>query len=878
MDPLHQNTQRVVLLIDLQPLVSSQNPNRNTTTSYFSPILASIRRILSAPQLATSLSALKFVFSNLSPISSSSKTHHLLGKCPNSLSFNEHHQTLIALSEALQLISSNPDLSNWQINGASKASLLAKLLLQLENEYAWEAKRSAELDQGLLRSGSNLVIVFSPVPQDADILAQFVDLEATVDGPLGFHDFGKKFVQIFGPVKERLSSRDISLSWVRVDFEIGSDKEITGSSWFEAVLKENNWGFSSTDAIVLGSSIIPVGLIFPFIGCSIGKKHGRNSEIAPLALVLEISDANGNPLECKCCQLEALHLQIMDQRSVNMSPSFQNFGCDITKFSVKGVKKVGDSERILKNASSMVLIHGLSNKFRESTQKGADEFLPDTILEHFCTEKGELVREMPIWQLFLSFLYSRNYAAMISLPDSNGTCLEGVLIPFTINHGLLYVLEKGFLETERCRCGLLETKGEKRKRKKVIEHLLESRDFLSFRDIALSHSEAGVLGDVCDLYFCKFSSKLKKLKFFKCWVNQMRESCTGSCNITAKERESEVKTENIQPQEVSLEDKMHNNEGVSPFSSVEEAEIFLGSIEEKIEKDLVLEDGNLGISVENFIHLIMDAVSTKVGGEGQGVGLEVASLILKKPKDLLAKYRESSYSTNYKLREHEIQILFRLEILKSVAGSHIEETRKQRMIREICLLLQFIDLNLQSSCVATSIIDFVERTIKSRYAHSIQDIVQQIYGQMEFDMSEQDETFYSPNNTDPDNTGEPKIEKLSIHEQIDEMMEKKKMKARERIDRQRRFKSFTSWTPDLHRVWALKQPKFDRNGLDLKPPSSSRRKKRRISGNFVVCETPMTGLKETTSGTKTPNRSLSKALFTDEFDSVQASPCTDTCG
>jgi hypothetical protein len=58
-----------------------------------------------------------------------------------------------------------------------------------------------------------------------------------------------------------------------------------------------------------------------------------------------------------------------------------------------------------------------------------------------------------------------------------------------------------------------------------------------------------------------------------------------------------------------------------------------------------------------------------------------------------------------------------MEILNSMAGLHIEETRKQRMIREICLLLQFIDLNLQnnSSSVASSILDFAERTIKSRY-------------------------------------------------------------------------------------------------------------------------------------------------------------------
>lgn len=160
-----------------------------------------------------------------------------------------------------------------------------------------------------------------------------------------------------------------------------------------------------------------------------------------------------------------------------------------------------------------------------------------------------------------------------------------------------------------------------------------------------------------------------------------------------------------------------------------------------------------------------------------------------------------------------------------------------------------------------------------RYGHSVPDIVQQIYSQMEFDMSEQHGEFYSSNNTDPDNTSEPKIEELSIREQ---MMEEKKVKARESIDRQRRFKSFTSWMPDLHRVWALKQPKFEGNGLDLRPPNSSRRKRRRVPANFVVCETPMTGTKETTSGTKTPNRFLSKALFHDEFDVVQASPSTDS--
>jgi hypothetical protein len=515
----------------------------------------------------------------------------------------------------------------------------------------WEAKRNAETDQELLRFGSNLVILFSPMSQDAKILAQFVDLEVTEDAVVCFDDFARKFLQFFGPVRHRLDTRDISISWVRVDFEIGSDKEMTGSNWVEGTLKDQNWGFSSTDAIVLGSSIIPVGLIFPFIGCSIGHMHGRNGKRATMKLVLKISDVNGKPLECKICEFEALHLQTIDQRSVKMSPSFQNFGCEITKVCVGGVRKFGDIEKVLKNALSVAAVHGFTSKPRESTQNCAEEFFPDKILGHFCTDNEELVRGMPIWQLFLSFLYSRSYSAMVLIPDRNGTCFEGVLVPFTINHGLLYILEKGFLEMRRCRCDLSETQGEKRKRKQAIEHLMESLDFISFRDNILSYSETVFSEDICDLYFHKFSSKLKKLKFFKCWASQMRESCTGSCNLMVKERESETETENPS-QGVPFEDQMDTNEvGISPFSSVEEAETFLGSLEEKIEKGFLLEDGNLGISVESFIHLIMDAVSKKVGDEGSD-GLEVANLILKKPKDLLAKYKGNSYNTNYKLREY----------------------------------------------------------------------------------------------------------------------------------------------------------------------------------------------------------------------------------
>lgn len=66
--------------------------------------------------------------------------------------------------------------------------------------------------------------------------------------------------------------------------------------------------------------------------------------------------------------------------------------------------------------------------------------------------------------------------------------------------------------------------------------------------------------------------------------------------------------------------------------------------------------------------------------------------------------------------------------------------------------------------------------------------------------------------------------------------------ARKRRERARRFSSFTSWVPDLQRVWAPKQPKA---GIVKSQSLSkeSKRKERQMATYTVVCETPMTGQK-----------------------------------
>lgn len=101
--------------------------------------------------------------------------------------------------------------------------------------------------------------------------------------------------------------------------------------------------------------------------------------------------------------------------------------------------------------------------------------------------------------------------------------------------------------------------------------------------------------------------------------------------------------------------------------------------------------------------------------------------------------------------------------------------------------------------------------------------------------------------------------------------DRKLVEAKERRERARRFSSFTSWMPDLHRVWAPKQkgvkPKTD--PLRKIP----KRKEQQRASYDTVCETPMTRNKRSspwTGGSDDDSRladgsqtcgSVSKALF-----------------
>ena len=99
---------------------------------------------------------------------------------------------------------------------------------------------------------------------------------------------------------------------------------------------------------------------------------------------------------------------------------------------------------------------------------------------------------------------------------------------------------------------------------------------------------------------------------------------------------------------------------------------------------------------------------------------------------------------------------------------------------------------------------------------------------------------------------------------------RKLTEAKARRERARRFTSFTSWVPDLQRVWAPKQqPKPTKPKSD---PHGKRPKKKKRAAE-TVCETPMSKNRRSHRydsddqhfGDDKSSRSVSKALFQDDW-------------
>ncbi|KAL2227000.1 uncharacterized protein LOC105160401 [Sesamum indicum] len=945
-------TQRLVLLIDLHPLLTLQNP-----TAYLRAVTSVAARLLQFAPLSASLSAYKLFFSSLSPLRSDAVLPRHLST--PSLSFNLPAQTLASLSITFDSISTIIDLPNSPCS--ARASNAVSSLLQLIHDYSWETEKDNLLgeddcnDGDFVKVPSNLVILLSAIGQSVSCSVDFWEL--------------REFDEVFCVVKEAFVIRDIHLCWIDVKIE-----ELKFEGVYEkknerennlVILKDGirkiGWGFCSSELIVLGSALLPFGLIYPKIGVSVGFMDfgGLNKKTYSGELSLEILDVNGMPLECKCCDLEFVNLKslpcsnrtddILNAAESRDSQSFHGqdafwirLAKENMKVHVKSVHRYDDCERI-GGSSEIVLVRECFLEQRKNKKNSGVDFFADRVLEMLHGEMGGVTSrsQPPTWQMFLSFLHTKGYWALVSLSSSNRDIFMGILKPFTTHLALICILDADHVssrgksgsklpkienktrdtcdedmsnsnrclgsQTDTSTSDNCEPRGDG-KRKKSLRRLYQEMTWNSFYKAAFEGSDI----DLFELYIARHSEKSKKLKFLKCWMKQITK-LDPYCLTTLPGSKS---IEELSACNAFLSEPSPAKEGASPVLKPETSETFFNSLSKRIQHSL-----ESGMDLKNLAERVVKSSihwlhhnCDENSSEGQqpmrnlddsskeAVGSKLIELLLKAPKEMKKMHQDSDQCSSSEniVREYELQILLRIEILRSAASEMMGESRKQKLLKQICSLLEIIQYLVAGGIHGhISLYDYVERTIRARYADELEDFVKKIYTEMDLlpfgDVD--DETPSLLFNSEDSNQSwkdkydrNEKTEANSIHlsfstegnssqplanhcESPQDIGKDEHTRilneARERRERARRFAPFISKARDLQRVWAPKQPKALKGKLDSLP-NKSKGKDRQTPTYSVVCETPMTGNKRACSGDKarkdlvSSSYSVSKALFQDD--------------
>lgn len=829
----------------------------------------------------------------------------------------------------------------------SKASHTASSLLQLVHDYTWESEiecppRNATGE--IPKMSRNLVVLFSPTSRSLIDLAQYIDVDVNSEIFKDFESFKFKFGEIFGLVRNTFDNRNIHFSWIDVKDEKkdGAKVEFVDEgewlSMLENGIRNFGWGISSTDSIVLSSALIPFGLIYPEIGVSFDFLKSIGSfDRGSAQLSLEILDVNGIPLECKLCDLELVNLATLPKlRSEDILNTLglgdkRNEECDQEEtfwsclgegsfnMHLKAVQKCNAGEKIEGCSASYVLVQ---ESGRCKTTYRSDTCV-DGVLDVLSGVKSKHAQgnSTVLWKILLSFLYKESYWASVIVSNSKGNTITGVLRPLTAQLALLSRIEGGHTcgsivkQMNDMVCGSSSEindslgDGKRKKNKKCSTRNLTWSSFLK----AAFECNDFELVDIC---LARQIEKLKKLKFLKCWMKQIKNS--SMCLQTAADSNNRLLQQPCSAQFPS--DSPLMQEGDAHLLCSETAETFFNNLPKKIQRGL--QSGrDLHTLAERLVKSSIQALSKKyemddnTGGETQipkkndscckTVLPEVMTILLMKPKEMKEKLKHndpsevsefSSISENI-VREFEMQILLRMEILGSTLSECIKESSKQKLIKEICSFLEIIQYLVEGGIHGhLSLYDYVERTIRLRYHNIMEDVVIRIYSEMDLlPFGVEDEKQAHPFTSEDSNqswrekqeryeTAEANM-RLSVsaedefcrpRDYIDgssqanrgEEHAHKLSEARDRREKARRFESFTRM-PDLQRVWAPKHLKAVK--IKCEDQKELKRKERKKSSHTVVYETPMSELKLSSSQNddnddeelKRGSTSVSKALFQD---------------
>ncbi|CAL0316027.1 unnamed protein product [Lupinus luteus] len=484
---------------------------------------------------------------------------------------------------------------------------------------------------------------------------------------------------------------------------------------------------------------------------------------------------------------------------------------------------------------------------------------------------------------------------------------------------------------------------EVRHQKKVMDlNTLKNLTWSSFCDSVYGQFEMDLYG----VYFALGCDKSKKLlKFLKCWMKQVKNSGCYDPTLSEKPKPDQIIAEDANDKLAEL--PQNDEQPITPSSSVganteasriqddavldfrlETSEAFFSNLPNKIHQGIESEDIDLVALAERLVSSSIYWLSQKVDKEtvseshssskghnthGSIVVSELIKLLLREPKELAAKHKgRNSFSqasdtgaatqvTEHVVREYELQILFRMEILQSEVGSGVSDSSKQKFVKQICLLFENIQCHMEGGFFGDwNLENYVSRIIKTRYSDTLEDMVHKIYNKMDLLLfADEDE---APNNLLNSEDSNKSLNQIVYRDEMGENdvsgelvlaengpfqsekndsgrltmitredHDRKLIEAKERRERARRFSSFTSWMPDLHRVWA---PKHKAMKLKTDPLRKlPKRKERRRASYDTVYETPMAANKHSSPWTRGSDDdstgsqicgSISKALFKDD--------------
>ena len=588
-DPIldYSKTHRIILLVDLNPLLHIQSPS-----SYLIAITSTAKILLSfLPFSSSTLFSFRFFFSSLSPLLSSSKLRNLIPSCPLSLPFDHPTVTFDSLSNAIDLLLKLHQFPLCEASElmASQASWLAASMRQLLHDYTWnsviEDLESASESFDCLGVRKNLVVLFSPFSELVGCLPEFlgvaVDDECVKDQDL----FSRRFHELFEGVNTAFSQSDIQFSWINVSHEstenrMNNDELKEKYSFLKSGIRNLGWGFCSMNSIVLGSALLPFGLIYPKIGLPL-----RNLDIykfqkkVQARLCLEILDRSEKPLECKFCNLELFEWKTLPENRCNdrllvpgglkmrsdgyvqRKVSLELLGDGGVKLNVKAVQKCRELVSDKVHLSYPFLVLESSETPLKIIQGSNGKFFADEVLEMMALELDEckMPKPIPFFELLMSFLYEEGYWALVSISNANGGSHLGILKPFMVSSALLFVIDKEFypfmldpnnedmcLEemgtaegNNTCKpggdlnksCNMVDFDASlsvkcsqdgdgKMKAVKKSRQSIQNFTWADFCKVAYEHGKI----DLENAYFGRYCNSSKKLKFFKSWVKQIRKS------------------------------------------------------------------------------------------------------------------------------------------------------------------------------------------------------------------------------------------------------------------------------------------------------------------------------------------------------------------